>query len=643
MKTIVYKMGLVSLMALLAVAVVGVLPYAQAAPPSAVNLGAAGNFAILSETGITDSPPGGSTITGNIGTSPITGAAITGITCAQVTGIIYTVDAAGPSCSVIDPTLLSTAVGNMQAAYTDAVGRACGVSEGSTALNGQILTTNVYCWTGPLSITGSFTISGSPSSVFIFQVPTTLIVSNDVTVTLTGGVTPSNVFWVVAGATTIGTGVSFQGIILDATNIAMQSGTTLIGRALAQTAVTLISNTITAPSPTVSTPPPHETHGCTVTYSSTNEPPASLVISASGTYCFTSGETFNTQIQVLASHVTLTNTGGRHLATIQPSVVVSTTTSSTSGLPLAPIILAQVSTNVDITQLIIDGSVATSSITGCSPNFIGIMYQGASGSIEQTTVQNIYDSPPSTLGGCQSGLGIFVQTPAGGSSIVSITQNTVTNYNKNGITCNEVGTTCTIDSNTVSFYAAAIPYIAPNGIQVGFGAVGTVTDNTVSGNQCTLAGACGPNLITLAQGTGILTYESGAGTSVSGNTVKGNDLGIALYCDSVNVDRNRVQTSGDDGIVAYDGSYQITNNVISASPIGIAMVSDGTSTPPCQLAASATIQGNTLHVTLDGQIITVSPGTFTMTCDSGFTETVTGNAIVNVASFGGSSGPGGPH
>jgi len=239
------KIGLVLILALLVMA--AAVPYAHAAPPSAVNLGSVStnNFAILSESGITDVPT--SAITGNIGTSPITGAAITGLTCPEVTGTIYTVDAAGPPCRVIAPALLTTAVGDMMTAYTDAAGRACGTSEGVTALSGQILTTGVYCWTGTLAITGSFTISGSSSDVFIFQVPGTMTVSNGITLTLTGGATPNNVFWVVGGATTIGTSVSFQGVILDATNIAMQSGATLAGRALAQTAVTLIMNAITAP------------------------------------------------------------------------------------------------------------------------------------------------------------------------------------------------------------------------------------------------------------------------------------------------------------------------------------------------------------------------------------------------------------
>src|ERR1035437_4071992 len=85
-----------------------------------VNLRSAGNFVILSKSGITDVPA--SAIIGNIGTSPITGAAIT-VACAEVAGTIYTVNAAGPACRVVAPTLLTAAVLDMQTAYNDAAGR----------------------------------------------------------------------------------------------------------------------------------------------------------------------------------------------------------------------------------------------------------------------------------------------------------------------------------------------------------------------------------------------------------------------------------------------------------------------------------------------------------------------------------------
>ena len=59
-----------------------------------VQLGAAGTFAILTKSGITDVFE--SAINGDVGASPITGAAI-GLTCGEVkTGKVYSVDAAGP-------------------------------------------------------------------------------------------------------------------------------------------------------------------------------------------------------------------------------------------------------------------------------------------------------------------------------------------------------------------------------------------------------------------------------------------------------------------------------------------------------------------------------------------------------------------
>src|ERR1700730_14759948 len=92
------------------------------AQQSPVNLRGAGNFVILSKTGITDVAP--SPIVGNVGASPITGAAIL-VTCAEGTGPIYSVDAAGPApCSLINPTLLGTAIVDLQTAYVDAAGRA---------------------------------------------------------------------------------------------------------------------------------------------------------------------------------------------------------------------------------------------------------------------------------------------------------------------------------------------------------------------------------------------------------------------------------------------------------------------------------------------------------------------------------------
>lgn len=212
-----------------------------------VNLGIAGDFAILSKTGITDVYK--SSITGDIGSSPITGAAIL-VKCNEVVGTIYTVDAAGPlPCSVTNATRLTVAIGDMQTAYTDAAGRTNPdfLNLGAGNIGGKTLTPGLYKWTTALNIPTDITISGSPTDVFIFQVAGTLKLSSAVRMTLTGGVQAKNIFWVVSDAVTCGTTSHFEGNILGMTGINLQTAATINGRMMAQTAVTLQMNSVTKP------------------------------------------------------------------------------------------------------------------------------------------------------------------------------------------------------------------------------------------------------------------------------------------------------------------------------------------------------------------------------------------------------------
>lgn len=215
-------------------------------PQPVVNLGASGSFVILSKTGITDVYK--STITGDIGTSPITGAALV-ISCPEVTGTIYSVDAAGPACKVTSATLLTTAVSNMQTAYTDAAGRVNPdfVNLGAGTIGGTTLTPGLYKWSSSVIIPTAITISGGPDDVWIFQIAGNLNMSSAVRVTLTGGAQAKNIFWQVAGAVTFGTTSHFEGIILGQTGINLQTGASINGRLLAQTAVTLQMNAVTQP------------------------------------------------------------------------------------------------------------------------------------------------------------------------------------------------------------------------------------------------------------------------------------------------------------------------------------------------------------------------------------------------------------
>lgn len=212
-----------------------------------VNLGVAGDFVILSKSGITDVYK--SSVTGDIGTSPITGAAIK-ISCPEVAGTIYTVDAAGPlPCRITNASRLTTAVLNMQTAYTDAAGRSNAkyLNIGAGNIGGKTLHAGLYKFTTAVIIPTDITISGSATDVWIFQVAGTLKMSSSVIVTLAGGALAKNIFWQTSGAVTLGTTSHFEGIILSQTAINMQTGATINGRMLAQTAVTLQMNTVTKP------------------------------------------------------------------------------------------------------------------------------------------------------------------------------------------------------------------------------------------------------------------------------------------------------------------------------------------------------------------------------------------------------------
>jgi hypothetical protein len=222
---------------------------AFAAGPAPVDLGTAGNFAILSKAGI--STTGTTKITGNIGASPIAATAITGFglvmdssgafsSSTLVTGRVYAANYAVPS-----PSQLTVAVGAMETAYKNAAGRTAGVTElGAGNLGGLTLAPGVYKWGTGVTIPTNVTLSGGRNAVWIFQIAGTLNISSAKNVILEGGAQAKNIFWQVAGATTLGTNSTFNGTILDKTNIALQTGAVLNGRALAQTAVTLDANRV---------------------------------------------------------------------------------------------------------------------------------------------------------------------------------------------------------------------------------------------------------------------------------------------------------------------------------------------------------------------------------------------------------------
>lgn len=223
-----------------------------------VSLGTAGNYAILAKTGVSTVPS--SAVTGHVGLSPAARVFLTGwsliseptdtfFTSAQVAapGKLYAADNVGGTTSVD----LTTAIGNMQTAYTDAAGRtatsAATTNVGVGTLTSLTLAPGVYEWGSGVNIPTDLTFSGTATDVWIMKVAGTLDMAAAKNVILAGGAQGKNIFWQVSGAVTIGANTHFEGIVLGQTSITFGNLSSINGRLLAQSAVVLDATTVVVP------------------------------------------------------------------------------------------------------------------------------------------------------------------------------------------------------------------------------------------------------------------------------------------------------------------------------------------------------------------------------------------------------------
>jgi hypothetical protein len=215
----------------------------------------AGQFAVLAGTpNITNTGP--TWISGEVGISP--GCAVTGFP-PGVSGAQHRCDAVALKAKT-----------DLAGAYTRAMNAPCPGTNNFTGVNlgGKTLVPGVYCQTTAPTLTGTLTLNGS--GVYIFQIGSTLITATGARVVLIGGAQPCEIFWQVSSSATLHVSTSFVGNIMALTSIAMQTGATLEGRALARNgAVTLDTNRIIQPG------------GCGVSAPPVGSPPANNVLPAS--------------------------------------------------------------------------------------------------------------------------------------------------------------------------------------------------------------------------------------------------------------------------------------------------------------------------------------------------------------------------
>ena len=277
---------------------------------------------------------------------------------------------------------------------------------------------------------------------------------------------------------------------------------------------------------------------------------------------------------------------GDNGAIVLPVNMVANTTGS-SGAPIAAAILVKNTANVEIEGLIVD--TANSGMTECSPHLIGILYQNSSGIIDHNAVRNTKLAV--SLNGCQSGDGIVVQSLGGEASKVRIDDNSVHDYQKNGITGNELGADVSITNNVVTGLGPTTG-AAQNGIQIGFGGKGSVLHNTVTDNvwsPCVSFQNCAFNA------TGILIFQSD-GVRVENNSVATNQVGVyaggqhatvasnnisnSVVLDGIDLagdnnlaSHNDVTNSGQAAILIEGNDNKVQSNDLTEAPVGILKLS----------------------------------------------------------------------
>ena len=282
-----------------------------AAAEAPVGLGTAESYSVLGGQTVTNTGP--STLNRDLGVFP--GTAITGFPPGTSAGATHAGDA-----------VAGRAQADLVVAYNDAAGRAPTANVAGD-LVGRTLVGGVYKSSGPLALSGTLTLDGQgdSSTVWIFQVASTLITASASDVRLINGARACNVFWQVGSSATLGTNSDFVGTIMALTSITVTTGTVVAGRALARNGqVSLDDNTFTTPS--CDTPPT-----TTPTTDETTTPPGTgtttPTTSDTGTTTPTTSDTV-TSTQIMTD---TTSSTGSETTTGSPGAGVGTTWSDTNG------------------------------------------------------------------------------------------------------------------------------------------------------------------------------------------------------------------------------------------------------------------------------------------------------------------------
>jgi hypothetical protein len=302
--------------------------------------------------------------------------------------------------------------------------------------------------------------------------------------------------------------------------------------------------------------------------------------------------TYTEQLQITQA-VTIAAAGP---ATIQ---LPATPVDSTTACDTAP---GTGSYEADQDEIAICGASAfTATLTGltieahwpagtCYDSLYGILVGG--GANLKLTNSSVVGAGAYPINGCQGGVGIQIgmawTTPVEVGT-ATLTNDTVSAYQKNGITVDGAGSQATITSTTVTG-AGETEATAQNGIQVSNGALSKITQSTVTGDECNLtvteeakskgATPCGESSFEDYQAAGILFYGAAPGSSVSKSTIADNDIGVYASDSSetaptksqVSISSDKLTEDRYESVLLDQGWAAVNDDTLEGGNVGIQLL-----------------------------------------------------------------------
>ncbi len=264
-----------------------------------------------------------------------------------------------------------------------------------------------------------------------------------------------------------------------------------------------------------------------------------------GTTVNLASATYPAPINILNKNITLNGNGEANTTVLVTGAVPSHNSRN-------PAIYINGGTNTTVQNLTVDGNNVG---FPTNANIVGVFFYNAGGTASHLHVTEMANSAP-PYGGGQQGNCIRAVVDTGGPFTVAVDSCTLDHFQKAAIVANGTPLIVSITNNQIDgLGVTSTP--AAIGVQLGFGAEGTVSGNTISGIQ----------FADHVSSFGVLLFGAGENVEISNNILDNNDQGILSTGteDGLVIQNNTAQNSGDTGIYILDtlGSVQILSNTLT--------------------------------------------------------------------------------